>query len=85
MQTSVYNDMVLLQFKPNLTQDLKADFAYKVKRYSHFHIPTFFSEYGNNANRPRDFGETAAMLSSPAMTKVFSGGFAYEFWEGHNL
>lgn len=41
------------------------------------------SEYGVNIQKPRKFEETAA-LYSPAMSQVFSGGCAYEFWEGSN-
>lgn len=41
------------------------------------------SEYGVNIQNPRKFEETSA-LYSPAMSQVFSGGCAYEFWEGSN-
>lgn len=55
----------------------------QLEHYKDFNIPAFFSEYGANTNAPRDFGETAAMLSSK-MTHIFSGGFAYEFWRAAN-
>lgn len=43
------------------------------------------SEYGigDTTKSPRNFNETTA-LYSPSMTKIFSGGCAYELWQGHN-
>lgn len=46
-------------------------------------IPIFMSEYGTNVPNPRLFQETAA-LYSPRMSQVFSGGCAYELWQGSN-
>jgi hypothetical protein len=46
-------------------------------------LPIIMSEYGVNIQNPRKFEETSA-LYSPAMSQVFSGGCAYEFWEGSN-
>lgn len=46
-------------------------------------LPIIMSEYGVNIQKPRQFQETAA-LYSPQMSQVFSGGCAYEFWEGSN-
>lgn len=46
-------------------------------------LPIIMSEYGVNIQRPRKFEETSA-LYSPAMSQVFSGGCAYEFWEMAN-
>ncbi|RMZ70087.1 glycolipid anchored surface [Pyrenophora seminiperda CCB06] len=46
-------------------------------------LPLFISEYGNNTRQPRLFNETTA-LYSPPMSRVFSGGCAYEFWQGAN-
>jgi hypothetical protein len=43
----------------------------------------FFSEYGNTSHQPRLFEETTA-LYAPAMSRVFSGGCAYEFWQSTN-
>jgi hypothetical protein len=43
----------------------------------------FFSEYGNSSHQPRLFHETTA-LYSPAMSRVFSGGCVYEFWQSSN-
>lgn len=41
------------------------------------------SEYGKNIPNPRFFQETVA-LYSPWVSRVFSGGCAYEFWQGMN-
>lgn len=71
-----FNFSVILRAEIRLTPT-------KVEHNSHLHIPAFFSEYGANTNSPRDFGETAAMLS-PEMTHIFSGGFVYEFWRSGN-
>ena len=50
-----------------------------VKMYSRFPVPMFISEYGTKVGRNRSFQETTA-LYSPAMTRVFSGGFVWEFF-----
>ncbi|EFQ89199.1 hypothetical protein PTT_14628 [Pyrenophora teres f. teres 0-1] len=52
-------------------------------RFSGTTIPMFFSEYGNTSHQPRLFQETTA-LYSPAMSRVFSGGCVYEFWQSTN-
>ena len=54
-----------------------------VTRLQNTAIPIFMSEYGTNITNPRLFQETAA-LYSPRMSQVFSGGCAYEFWQGPN-
>ncbi|KAJ8117361.1 hypothetical protein OPT61_g1428 [Boeremia exigua] len=46
-------------------------------------LPVFMSEYGTNIPNPRLFQETAALYSLQ-MSRVFSGGCAYEFWQGPN-
>lgn len=43
----------------------------------------FFSEYSSAAHQPRLWHETRA-LYSPQTSQVFSGGCAYEFWQGAN-
>ncbi|RYP64240.1 hypothetical protein DL771_008864 [Monosporascus sp. 5C6A] len=53
------------------------------KQFKGTHIPVFFSEYGANYGSPRHFQETRAILSRE-MTDTFSGGIAYEFFEGSN-
>ena len=57
-----------------------------VTMYSRFPVPMFISEYGTKVGRDRSFQETTA-LYSPAMTRVFSGGFVWEFLslEEHEL
>jgi hypothetical protein len=54
---------------------------HQLKTFSNTSIPIFFSQYGCNlgACGKRIFQETAAIYS-PAMTSVFSGGIAYEFY-----
>lgn len=47
------------------------------------HIPIFVSEYGCNVSRPREWQETPALFS-PGVSRVLSGGFAYDFIEGAN-
>ncbi|KAG8626657.1 hypothetical protein KVT40_005602 [Elsinoe batatas] len=46
-------------------------------------IPMWVAEYGNNAFNPRKWKETPVLYSEP-MTKVFSGGLAYEMWQAAN-
>lgn len=54
----------------------------ELKTFSDAHIPIFFSQYGCNLGTwgQRIFQETSAIYS-PAMTRVFSGGIAYEFFD----
>lgn len=54
----------------------------QLKTFADTHIPIFFSQYGCNlgACGKRIFQETSAIYSS-AMTSVFSGGIAYEFYD----
>jgi len=55
----------------------------KVKNFTDYGIPLFFSEYGCNLVKPRQFTEVQAIYSS-AMTAVFSGGLVYEFTQEAN-
>ncbi len=55
----------------------------QAKQLEHAGIPMFFSEYGNTGHQPRLFQETIA-LCSPGMSRVFSGGCVYEFWQSAN-
>lgn len=54
----------------------------ELQTFAHAHIPVFFSQYGSNlgACGRRIFQETTA-LYSPVMTRIFSGGIAYEFYD----
>jgi len=49
-----------------------------VDNFDNYTIPVFFSEYGCNEVRPREWEETAALYSDK-MTHVFSGGLVYEY------
>lgn len=49
-----------------------------VKDYSDYSKPVFFSEYGCNLVRPRQWKEVEALYSDK-MTSVFSGGLVYEY------
>ncbi|KAK8066828.1 hypothetical protein PG997_013575 [Apiospora hydei] len=57
----------------------------QVQSFENAHVPLFFSEYGTTSGEtsPRQFLETTAIYS-PAMTRIFSGACAYEFFEGPN-
>lgn len=54
----------------------------ELKTFADAHIPIFFSQYGSTLGTcgQRIFQETTAIYS-PAMTRVFSGGIAYEFYD----
>ncbi|KAI7780112.1 hypothetical protein LA080_000031 [Diaporthe eres] len=58
----------------------------ELKTFDNAHIPVFFSQYGCNlgACGKRIFQETSAIYSS-AMTRVFSGGIAYEFYDSPDI
>jgi hypothetical protein len=58
----------------------------ELKTFGDAHIPVFFSQYGCNlgACGKRIFQETSAIYSS-AMTRVFSGGIAYEFYDSPDI
>lgn len=56
----------------------------QIEQFAEARVPVFLSEYGGcEGNQTRPFGE-AQTLHGPAMTPVFSGGCAYEFFEGAN-
>lgn len=58
----------------------------ELKTFDDAHIPVFFSQYGCNLGScgKRIFQETSAIYSS-AMTRVFSGGIAYEFYDSPDI
>lgn len=56
----------------------------QIEQFAEARVPVFLSEYGGReGNQARPFGEAQA-LHGPAMTPVFSGGCAYEFFEAAN-
>ncbi|GME72461.1 unnamed protein product [Ambrosiozyma monospora] len=54
-----------------------------VQDYSHYSKPIFFSEYGCNEVRPRQFKEMGSIYSTQ-MSGVFSGGLVYEYAQEAN-
>jgi len=61
----------------------KSGYDQKVKNFTNYGIPIFFSEYGCNLVNPRKFTEVKAIYSTE-MAKVFSGGLVYEFTQEVN-
>lgn len=51
--------------------------------FSQLSVPVFFSEFGCNSVTPRPFTEIE-LLFGPTMSKVWSGGIAYEFLQNVN-
>ncbi|EUC38592.1 glycoside hydrolase family 72 protein [Bipolaris zeicola 26-R-13] len=64
----------------NVTKPVYDDLLH---RFSGTPIPIFLSEYGSNSQKPRIFHETTALYSS-SMSRIFSGGCVYEFWQNAN-
>lgn len=85
MQQSGYQAEVNPTKSPRLivsTQSSNLFPPQQLKTFANAHIPVFFSQYGCNlgACGRRIFQETTAIYS-PAMTHIFSGGIAYEFYD----
>ncbi|ETN42865.1 uncharacterized protein HMPREF1541_02023 [Cyphellophora europaea CBS 101466] len=54
-----------------------------VRKFSGSKVPILVAEYGANTERPRTFEETK-VLYGERLCQIFSGGFAYEFFEAAN-
>lgn len=55
----------------------------RTAEFSNFPIPIFFSEFGCNIFQPRPFTEVEALYGL-TMSKVWSGGIAYEYFQHAN-
>lgn len=58
-------------------------YADRTKEFENFTIPVFFSEYGCNVPQPRTFADVPSLYSSN-MTKTWSGGIVYMYFEEAN-
>ncbi|ODQ67059.1 hypothetical protein NADFUDRAFT_81674 [Nadsonia fulvescens var. elongata DSM 6958] len=61
----------------------KSGYADRTDEFKNLTVPVFFSEYGCNEVRPRQFSEVAALYSDD-MTDVWSGGIVYMYYEEAN-
>ena len=80
---SAYGDLVGFSLPFSHTLTLSDTFPEQIQTFRNTTIPVFISEYGNRTHQPRLFHETTALYSRN-MKRVFSGGCAYEFWQGKN-
>lgn len=55
----------------------------RTSEFANFQIPIFFSEFGCNIVNPRPFTEVEALYGL-TMSKVWSGGIAYEYFQHEN-
>ncbi|KAL8962818.1 MAG: hypothetical protein Q9193_000836 [Seirophora villosa] len=55
----------------------------RTQEFSNYNVPVFFAEYGCNQVQPRIFEEVGT-LYGPDMTKVWSGGIVYMYYQEAN-
>ncbi|KAI9292190.1 hypothetical protein K502DRAFT_95019 [Neoconidiobolus thromboides FSU 785] len=62
----------------------KSGYAELAKELQGYSLPIFFSEFGCNTVRPRQFVDEVNAMWGPDMNEIFSGGLMYEYSEEDN-